>query len=373
MSQTKTELAQLLFQPFKLKSLTLKNRVVMAPMTRRKSPGGVPGENVADYYAKRAAGNTGLIISEGSFVDDKAAGEIWEPNVPRLYGEESLKGWKRVIDKVHASDGVMFPQIWNLGIKPDASGVNPKPEEACGPSSISTDGTKIGDEPTLARLDKMIEAYVRTARSIKDLGFDGLELHGAHGYFLDQFFWEKTNKRTDKYGGTTLGERARFVAEIIKTVRKEVGEDFPMSLRISQWKLNAYDVRNANTPAELEDWVTPLAEAGVDIFHCSTRRFWLPEFEGSNLNLAGWVKKITGKPTITVGSVTVNQEFTNKENPTDDEIDFHDLEERLLRNEFDLVAVGRALISNSNWADLVEHDKIDELKPFRKELLSELN
>lgn len=372
MTQTTTALSKLLFEPYKLKNLTLKNRIVMAPMTRRQSPDGVPGQNVAEYYARRAAGNTGLIISEGAFVDDTASGAIWEPTVPRLYGEAALSGWKNVIDKVHGAGGLMFPQLWHLGIKPDSSGVNPRAEDACGPSSISTDGTKIGEEPSVKRLEESIQAYIRTARNIKQLGFDGLELHGAHGYFLDQFFWEKTNKRTDKYGGT-IGERARFVAEVVKSVRKEVGNDFPLILRISQWKLNAYEVKNAHNPAELEAWVTPLAEAGVDMFHCSTRRFWLPEFEGSDLNLAGWVKKITAVPTITVGSVTTNQEFGSREKSAEEGITFHDLEKRLEQKEFDLVAVGRALISNPDWANLVEHNKLNELKTFDMKMLGELN
>lgn len=373
MTQTKTALNKLLFEPYKLKNLILPNRIVMAPMTRRQSPNGIPGDNVAEYYARRAAGKTGLIISEGSFVDDPASGRIWDSMVPHLYGQEALKGWKNVIEKVHAAGGIMFPQLWHLGIKPDSDGMNPRVEDACGPSSISTDGTKIGEEPTPKRLEESIEAYIRTARNVKELGFDGLELHGAHGYFLDQFFWEKTNKRTDKYGGKTIGERARFVADVVKAVRKEVGADYPVILRISQWKLNAYEARNANNPQELEDWVTPLAEAGVDMFHCSTRRFWKPEFDGSDLNLAGWVKKITGIPTITVGSVTTNKEFGAKDElHPENVITFHDLEERLEKKEFDLVAVGRAILSNPNWADLVEQGKASELVPFNPKMLGEL-
>jgi 2,4-dienoyl-CoA reductase-like NADH-dependent reductase (Old Yellow Enzyme family) len=213
------------------------------------------------------------------------------------------------------------------------------------------------------------------------LGFDGLELHGAHGYFLDQFVWERTNKRTDRYGGTTLGERARFVADVVMEVRRQVGADFPISLRISQWKLGAYDVKNAATPEELENWLTPLVEAGVDIFHCSNRRFWQPEFEGSNLNLAGWVKKVTGKPTITVGSVSLNEDFIStfgrlphaEEDGDPKAITFHDLEDRLEHDEFDLVAVGRALISNPNWANLVRENKADSIKPYNSEDLKELN
>ncbi|MBS1989977.1 MAG: NADH:flavin oxidoreductase [Cyanobacteria bacterium SZAS LIN-3] len=375
-----TKLASKLFQPFKLHNLNLPNRVVMAPMTRSKSPNGIPRDNVADYYGRRAKGGVGLIITEGTFVDDNGSGSHWQPNVPRFYGQDALTGWRRVVERVHAEGGLIFPQLWHLGITP-SPGAAPDAENAVGPSGIATDGSKLNEPMTLARIEQSIAAYGRSAAAARAAGFDGLELHGAHGYFLDQFIWSRTNQRTDKYGGKTLGERARFVAEVVAEVRRQVGPDFPISLRISQWKLGDYDFKNATTPDELNDWITPLAEAGVDIFHCSSRRFWEPEFEGSSLNLAGWVKKLSGKPTITVGSVSLNEDFitTFGRLPSSDKygdpkaITFHDLEERLERNEFDLVAVGRALITNPNWANLVKDNQTSELKPYNKEDLNELN
>jgi 2,4-dienoyl-CoA reductase-like NADH-dependent reductase (Old Yellow Enzyme family) len=375
-----TKLASKLFQPFRLNNLDLPNRVVMAPMTRSKSPNGMPGQDVAEYYERRAKGGVGLIITEGTFVDDAGSGSHWQPNVPRFYGQDALVCWQRVADRVHAAGGLIFPQLWHLGISP-TGGKNPDALNAVGPSGISTDGTTVNKPMALKRCDEAIAGYSRSANHAMALGFDGLELHGAHGYFLDQFVWERTNKRTDRYGGTTLGERARFVADVVMEVRRQVGADFPISLRISQWKLGAYDVKNAATPEELENWLTPLVEAGVDIFHCSNRRFWQPEFEGSNLNLAGWVKKVTGKPTITVGSVSLNEDFIStfgrlphaEEDGDPKAITFHDLEDRLEHDEFDLVAVGRALISNPNWANLVRENKADSIKPYNSEDLKELN
>jgi len=374
-----TKLASKLFQPFTLNDLTLPNRIVMAPMTRSKSPNGIAGPDVAEYYERRAKGGVGLIITEGTFVDDAGSGSHWQPNVPRFYGQDALAGWQRVVDKVHAAGGLIFPQLWHLGISPTA-GKNPDALNAVGPSGICTDGTTINEPMSSKRIEQAISAYGRSAGHAKTLGFDGLELHGAHGYFLDQFIWSRTNKRTDKYGGATLGERARFVAEVVAEVRRQVGPEFPISLRISQWKLGAYDFKNAANPEELEDWLTPLAAAGVDIFHCSNRRFWQPEFEGSNLNLAGWVKKLIGKPTITVGSVSLNEDFIStfgraphaEEDGDPKAITFHDLEDRLEHNEFDLVAVGRALISNPTWANLVRDNRSDALKPYDKEDLNEL-
>jgi 2,4-dienoyl-CoA reductase-like NADH-dependent reductase (Old Yellow Enzyme family) len=368
-----TALQSQLFQPFQLKGLNLPNRIVMAPMTRSKSPEGIPGDDVAAYYRRRVEGGVGLIITEGTFVDDKNCGLHWYPKVPHVYGEEALRGWGKVVEQVHQAGGLIFPQLWHLGMAPN-NGVNPTAEQAVGPSGLGTDGSVIGEPMSLKRIEEAQAAFVRSAVSAKQLGFDGIELHGAHGYFLDQFFWADTNKRTDKYGGVTCGERARFAAELIAELRKQLGPDFPICLRMSQWKLGAYDFKNAQTPADLENWLTPLIEAGVDIFHCSSRRFWQPEFDGSELNLAGWVKKLSGLPTITVGSVSLNEDFlkTFREDQENDQVTFHDLEERLERHEFDLVAVGRALISNPDWANLVKENRLSQLKPYRREDLAKL-
>jgi 2,4-dienoyl-CoA reductase-like NADH-dependent reductase (Old Yellow Enzyme family) len=137
---------------------------------------------------------------------------------------------------------------------------------------------------------------------------DGVEIHGAHGYLIDQFFWEGSNRRDDEYGGDLAG-RSRFAIELIQAVRAAVGPDFPIIFRFSQWKQQDYTARLVQTPQALAAFLQPLSEAGVDIFHCSTRRFWEPEFDGSELNLAGWTRQLTGKPTITVGSVGLDGEF----------------------------------------------------------------
>ncbi len=138
-----------------------------------------------------------------------------------------------------------------------------------------------------------------------------------------------------------------------------------MIFRYSQWKGGAYDARLTETPEELEAILTPLAAAGVDAFHASTRRYWLPEFDGSDLNLAGWSKKLTGKPSITVGSVGLdgefNRSFTGEGAPVRS---IDELLDRLERDEFDLVAVGRALLQDPQWAAKVLAGRFDELAPY---------
>ena len=135
--------------------------------------------------------------------------------------------------------------------------------------------------------------------------FRSVEIHGAHGYLIDQFFWHATNRRVDRWGGGDLAARASFGVEIVKSVRRAVGASFPIIFRFSQWKLGDYMAKSIPSPEDLGKLLAPLSDAGVDAFHCSARRWWTPEFEGSPLNLAAWAKKMTAKPTITVGSVSL--------------------------------------------------------------------
>lgn len=241
-----------LLQPLVLGSLSLRNRVVMAPMTRNFSPGNVPGDEVVEYYRRRAAGGTGLIITEGTCVGHIAVSGY--PDVPYFHGEERLAGWRRVA--------------------------------------------------------------------------------------------------------------------------AAVGPGFPIIFRFSQWKQQHFSARLAQTPAELEAFLAPLSAAGVDLYHCSTRRFWEPEFEGSDLNLAGWTKKLTGKPTITVGSVGLNADFIPKPGESTfreaEPASLDELLQRLQAEEFDLVAVGRALIANPDWVQLLRADALANMKAFRKEDLATL-
>ncbi|SEL31567.1 NADH:flavin oxidoreductase [Parapedobacter koreensis] len=360
-----------LFKPFQLKSLNLKNRIVMAPMTRSFSPNGVPTPDVARYYAKRAAGEVGLILSEGTVIDRPSSSA--DPNIPHFYGEQSLAGWQRVIDQVHAAGGSMGPQIWHQGIiENHHSGWLPAtPFE--GPSELNRPGFANGRAMTEADIHDTIRAFGRAAADAKRLGFDCVELHGAHGYLIDQFFWEGTNNRTDGYGGKTLAERSRFAIEVIKEVRRQVGDDFTIILRLSQWKPADYTGKLAKTPQEMEAWLQPLADAGVDIFHCSQRRFWEPEFEGADLNFAGWAKKLTGKATITVGSIGLSGEFLaafRGESSVPSSLD--ELLRRLDRGDFDLVGVGRAILADPNWVLKIKLNRTEELVGFAKEALAEL-
>ena len=367
-----------LTKPFSLKSLSLSGRVVMAPMTRSHSPHNIPGADVAGYYRRRAENNVALIITEGTVVDP--AGHAY-PDVPNFYGKEALQGWKHVVENVHAGGGRIFPQLWHAG-SVRQEGMPPDPDmPGYAPYPILHPSMKEGTVPmelSEKDIENVIAAFARAAHEAKQIGFDGIELHGAHGYLIDQFFWDRTNHRTDAYGGSNIAERTRFAVDLIRAVRQEVGTDFPVCLRFSQWKLGDYETKLAQTPKELETFLAPLADAGVDIFHCSTRRFFESEFTGSDLNLAGWTKKITAKPVISVGSVGLDSDFISnrmspeKNKPHGSEKTILYLLERLERNEFDLIAVGRALLADPEWVTKVIDDRFDEINTFTMESLETL-
>lgn len=362
---------QSLFQPFTLGKLNLSNRIVMAPMTRGFSPNGVPGPDVTAYYRRRAENGVGLIVTEGTLINHPAATE--NPNVPNFHGEAALNGWAQVVKEVHEAGGKIIPQIWHVGMVRKIGDL-PNPEALpIGPSGFNLMGEKVTEPMSESEIAAVIKAYAQAAADAKRLGFDGVEIHGAHGYLIDQFFWEQTNHRTDRYGGDMLA-RTRFAVEVVEACRLAVGPDFPIVLRMSQWKPTDYTAKLADTPEKLAQFLKPLADAGVDIFHCSTRRFWEPEFEGSDLNFAGWTKKLTGKPTITVGSIGLDEVFTSlfQEGKGAQNTTIEGLLEKLDRNEFDLVAVGRALLVDPAWVQKIRNGRYEDLVPFTAEALKTL-
>jgi len=354
-----------LFRPFHIRGLELKNRIVMAPMTRARSPGAFPNDNNVAYYARRAAGEVGLILSEGTHTRRKGAGN--DANVPLFWGEQALAGWKRVIDAVHAAGGKMGPQLWHQGMARKAGTGHFPDAPSDGPSGIDLKGEKVASEPSESEVLDMAQAYADAAGDAKRLGFDCVELHGAHGYLIDEFFWERTNQRTDRFGGS-IEKRAEFAAEAIRRCRLAVG-DLPLIIRISQWKSGEFTAKVAHTPQELERWVKVLVNAGVDAIHCSQRRILEPEFpavDGPNgLNLAGWVKKLSGLPTISVGSVGLSSEFIGAfrgEGSPVGKLD--EITARLDRGEFDLVAVGRAVLQDPEWVVKVKAGRLNELRDY---------
>lgn len=358
-----------LFEPLPIGELKLRNRIVMAPMTRRFSPNGVHGPAHAQYYRRRAEGGVGLIITEGTWIDTPVSGFF--DDVPQFYGTAALAAWQTVCDEVHAAGAKIMPQLWHVGMQ-RAPGAGPNSHlAAVGPSGIDKSYSQATAPMTQAQIDETIDAYARGAVQAQQMGFDGVELHAAHGYLIDQFFWGRTNLRTDRYGGA-LRNRTRFACEIVEEIHRRTGPSFPVCLRFSQWKYGDYTVKLFESPRDLEEFCDPLAQAGVDIFHCSTRRFWDAAFEGSDMGLAGWTKRFVGKPVIAVGSVSLGAAYDPKARPNSDtdqnfspvDTSLDELMRRFERGDFDLIALGRTLITNPLWPRLVSEGRLAELRSY---------
>lgn len=371
----RSELDQL-FTPFACGSLALPNRFVMSPMTRNFSPGGVPGDDVAAYYARRA--HMGLVITEGVAPDHPAAvgdGTTGGPAIPAMYGDAALTGWRKVVDAVHAAGGRIAPQLWHMGpIRLAGTGPHPeapsiRPWGIWGPlegAMLLPDYLAAVREATApasgSEIADCIAAFARSAAAADRIGFDAIALHGAHGYLLDSFVWEGTNQRTDHWGGG-LVERIRFPAEMVKAVRAAIPADKPLIYRISQWKLQDYNAQIARTPAELETIVGMLAGAGVDIFDVSTRHFDAPAFAGSDMGLAGWIRKLSGKPTMTVGGIGFDKDLASSfVEPTTAIDNLGEVARRFDAGEFDLVAVGRAVLMDHDWIGKAR--RAEAFRPF---------
>ncbi|UWU12733.1 alkene reductase [Rhizobium sullae] len=220
-----------LFEPAQIGDIAVRNRIVMAPLTRNRSPGAIPNDLNVEYYRQRAT--AGLIITEATAITHQGQGYA---DVPGLYKKEALNGWKHVTHAVHAGGGKIVVQMWHVGrishttLQPDGG----KPVSSTSRVAkaktylVNADGTgSFADtsEPRAletSEIPGIIEDYRKAARAAIDAGFDGVEIHGANGYLLDQFLRDGVNDRTDQYGGS-IENRARFTFEVVDAVTKEIG------------------------------------------------------------------------------------------------------------------------------------------------------
>lgn len=358
---------KLLQEPLAIRGMTIRNRIAMSPMTRAFCPGHIPNDEVASYYRRRAEGGVGLVVTEAIATSHPSAcGDVGEgiDELPILMTPEGIPAWSNVVSQVHAAGTKIVPQIWHQGpmrmpnSRPFFEAVAFAPSGRFGDLSRTADYYRakavVLDRPlpvpTDAEIVEVIDSFERAAQMAVEAGFDGLALHGAHGYLIDSFLWDETNSRDDRWGGNTA-ERTAFAVEIVTRCRKVLGEERPLLFRFSQWKQQDFGAKLARTPAELEEVLGPIADAGVDLFDASTRFFNSPAFEGSPITLAGWAKKLTGKLTSAVGGVGfdkgMHDSMTGNPSPAVNNLPL--AAERIAGGEFDAICVGRALLNDPQW------------------------
>jgi N-ethylmaleimide reductase len=258
-----------ILSPFQLGPLALPNRVVMAPMTRnRAGPGNVPGELNAAYYAQRAS--AGLIVSEATQVSPQGVGY---PGTPGIHSAAQVAGWKLVTDAVHGAGGRIFLQLWHVGrishpsLQPD--GALPVAPSALAPAgqAMTREGMKPFVTPRAletAEIAGIVEDYRRGAKNARAAGFDGVELHGANGYLVDQFLRDGANRRTDRYGGSAAN-RARFLFEVIEALVGEWGAE-RVGVRLSP--TNPFNnISDSNPSATFATAVGELNRFGLAYLH----------------------------------------------------------------------------------------------------------
>ena len=298
-----------LWTTIRIGATELPNRVALAPMTRvSATEDGHATERMASYYSRFARGGFGLLITEGIYTDTAhSQGYLFQPG---LATAEQADSWVKVVDAVHARGSRIFAQLMHAGAQ--AQG-NRFVDSTIGPSAVAPKGDQLGfyrgegpyrepEEATPAQMDEVREGFVKAALNAKAAGFDGVEIHGANGYLLDQFLTDYLNQRTDQYGGTPEN-RVRFAVEVSSAVRDAVGPDMSVGIRISQGKVSDYTHKWAGGADEAKTFFTALGGTGIDYIHTTEYRADAPAFGEEGASLAALAKQHTGLPVIANGNL----------------------------------------------------------------------
>ncbi|GAB2023001.1 NADH:flavin oxidoreductase [Pseudolactococcus yaeyamensis] len=352
---------KVLLQPFYSKRLALKNRVVLSAVPTGFVEKGVPTDKNVQFYGDRAR-SVGLIIAGAINIPHETASNY--EGMPEIGTPEQILAWKKITDEVHRQDSKIIAQLWHSGGY----------RQLCATEEIMTmtpsgiiNGQIVGDPMTVQEIKSVIDAFLVSAINSKKAGFDGIEIHGAHSGLIHNFLSIDTNERTDDYG---LSNRTLFAQKVIRLCRAAVGEDFPILFRLSNFQMYDLGARISETPEELEAILDPLVKAGIDIFDCSALDFREDAFGETEGNLAYWVKKLTDKPVIAVGSAGSEQHFVadimsiiQKMKKGADFLNLSNMEgkariyykeelfKQLEEGAFDLVALGRLILLDAVWVE----------------------
>lgn len=332
-----------LFSPVRIGSAELANRLALAPMTRISAgEDGRATERMAAYYRAYARGGFGLLVTEGIYPDTAhSQGYLYQPG---LATEEQTLSWVPVVQAVHVEGAKVFAQIMHAGSQ--AQG-NRFVDSTVAPSAVAPKGEqltfyrgegpyRVPEELSAQQMEQVRQGFVAAALNAKEAGFDGVEIHGANGYLLDQFLTDYLNQRTDEYGGSAAN-RVRFPSEVARAVREAVGPDFTVGIRISQGKVSDYEHKWSGGEDEARVIFSALAETGIDFLHTTEHRAYAPAFEGGEKSLAQLAKEHSGLAVIANGHLD----------------DPSTAESMLGDGGADVLALGKAALANRDWPERV--------------------
>lgn len=333
-------------QPASFRFMEVPNRFVLAPMTRTSAEiDGRPNALMADHYEAYARGGFGLVIAEGTYTDDKASQGYG--NQPGIINDAQIEGWKAIVDRVHTAGSQVFIQLMHAGAQFQANHYTDQP---LGASEVPPKGAPLsfyGDQTawrtpramTPDDIREAIDGFAESAANARAAGFDGIEIHGANGYLLNQFLSTYFNTRTDEYGGA-LENRLRLVVDVVAAVRKAVGEDFPVGIRLSQGTVTDPDYQLPEGAEGFRRIVEAVRDAGADFVHTTDGDVNRQHFHASEGSLASVSAGVEGIELIVNGGI--------------DELSYQDI-----ANQFPgtLLAIGKKALANPDFVQRLKDGK----------------
>ncbi|MDB5869262.1 MAG: NADH:flavin oxidoreductase [Polaromonas sp.] len=340
-----------LFTPLRLGAgLSLSNRLVVAPMTRVSATAdGHATAQMGDYYEAFAAGGFGLVITEGIYTDKAhAQGYLFQPG---LADDAQLDAWRTVVDRVHAHGGRIVAQLMHAGA---LSQGNPHRITTKGPSAVLPTGQQMafyrGEGPyrmpeamSADDISEAVEGFAQAARRAQEAGFDGVEVHGANGYLLDQFLTTHTNLREDRYGGS-LANRLRLTVDVIQAVRRSTTKRFVVGVRTSQGKVNDFTHKWEGGEADAAQIFGMLGALPIDYLHTTEFEAWRPAFGEHGPSLAALARRHVSVPVLANGSL---HEATQADGV-------------VARQEADFVSLGRGALTHADWPTRLRVGEVHE-------------
>ena len=332
----------ILFTPFQLKRLTFKNRIGVAPMTRMSSPGeSIPRQDVLDFLITRAKNGAAIVYTEAIITDYESAQGY--PGQARMLTQRQIDAWQPVVKAIQNEGSVAILQMFHCGrmswpeINPANRVIAPSPITPKQNNPLTQEPYPVPDEMTEFDINHVINGFVETAKGAVEAGFDGIEIHGAHGYLINNFLSSYSNQRTDSYGGS-VENRFRFAHEVIQAVHKVVPEDRLLAFRISNWGVADMEVSLFESKAEYQDIIKMLSMEPIDVISVSTYGYKDKAF-GTDQNMAEITREVTDLPLMICGQI----------------YDRASAEDAL--KSADIALSGKSILLNPNWVEDIRAGK----------------